>query len=243
MIKSKDWTSVSRYFDKNLYGGNIPTIRREITEILNLCESNSSKLEIANFLLGYNTSIFLATISNEKLYLSKDAIDPDVLDSVIRKAFSCEDKMKYAIGLLRTFEKSLTLDHYEYIKEKCRCLNSYNEFKEFLSIAFESEEDIIDYLVESLDNPAVAFSLYHIYVNLENASRLKENSPLKVFRPSYIKSLCEKYAMTDSHIIKAIVCLLKDNVLHDGICSDELNRSVIDSGFAGFQGYLQKKSN
>lgn len=243
LITKKDWMKVSSYFDKNLYGGNIPQIRREITDILLQCDSVNEKLEIADFLLGYNTSIFLATVSNEKLYTSKVDLNLNLLDSIIKRAFSCEDKLKYAIGILRAFERYLSLKEYDYIKEKCRNLNSYSEFNEFLTIVFESDEAKIDYLSDSVGNPVTAFALYQTYLNLENANLVKENSPAAEFRPSHIRSLCAKYSMVNSYLGNALVSLIKNNVLHEDICTPELKREVEENGFAGFQSYLQKKEH
>lgn len=244
LIKDKNWSQLSLYFDKNLGKAKTPVILKEITAFIENCISGKVYWEAVRFLISYDAHSFLGTIAKvdtSHIFDISENVNPNLVDDVVRKAFNVSDKLKFALDIIAKCAKYLTTEQKNFIQSKCVDLNTPESLFSLFKVLRLTPDDAIVYLLSLKDNIAAAFTIYKFYSIGKNGNIINERSQHVSFRPSKINEYTRFMVKMQSYPFAVSANLIDSIILAKEHCPFELRKVVEQNDYKGFYTYVSSK--
>ena len=244
LIKERNWSQLSLYFEKNLGKAKTPVILKEITAFIDNCISGKEYWEAVQFLISYDAHSFLGTIAKvdtSHIFDISENVDPDLVDDVVRKAFKVSDKLKFALDVIAKCAMYLTTEQKNFIQSKCVDLNTPESFITLFKVLRLTPDDAIVYLLSLKDNIAAAFTIYKFYSIGKNGNKINEKSQYVSFRPSKINEYTRFMVKMQSYPFTVSANLIDSTILAKERCPFELRKVVEQNDYKGFYTYVSSK--
>ena len=244
LIKERNWSQLSLYFEKNLGKAKTPVILKEITAFIDNCISGKEYWEAVQFLISYDAHSFLGTIAKvdtSHIFDISENVDPDLVDDVVRKAFKVSDKLKFALDVIAKCAMYLTTEQKNFIQSKCVDLNTPESFITLFKVLRLTPDDAIVYLLSLKDNIAAAFTIYKFYSIGKNGNKINEKSQYVSFRPSKINEYTRGMVKMQSYPFTVYANLIDSTILAKERCPFELRKVVEQNDYKGFYTYVSSK--
>ena len=244
LIKERNWSQLSLYFEKNLGKAKTPVILKEITAFIDNCISGKEHWEAVQFLISYDAHSFLGTIAKvdtSHIFDISENVDPDLVDDVVRKAFKVSDKLKFALDVIAKCAMYLTTEQKNFIQSKCVDLNTPESFITLFKVLRLTPDDAIVYLLSLKDNIAAAFTIYKFYSIGKNGNKINEKSQYVSFRPSKINEYTRFMVKMLSYPFTVSANLIDSTILAKERCTFELRKVVEQNDYKGFYTYVSSK--
>ena len=244
LIKERNWSQLSLYFEKNLGKAKTPVILKEITAFIDNCISGKEHWEAVQFLISYDAHSFLGTIAKvdtSHIFDISENVDPDLVDDVVRKAFKVSDKLKFALDVIAKCAMYLTTEQKNFIQSKCVDLNTPESFITLFKVLRLTPDDAIVYLLSLKDNIAAAFTIYKFYSIGKNGNKINEKSQYVSFRPSKINEYTRFMVKMQSYPFTVSANLIDSTILAKERCTFELRKVVEQNDYKGFYTYVSSK--
>ena len=241
LIKERNWSQLSLYFEKNLGKAKTPVILKEITAFIDNCISGKEYWEAVQFLISYDAHSFLGTIAKvdtSHIFDISENVDPDLVDDVVRKAFKVSDKLKFALDVIAKCAMYLTTEQKNFIQSKCVDLNTPESFITLFKVLRLTPDDAIVYLLSLKDNIAAAFTIYEFYSIGKNGNKINEKSQYVSFRPSKINEYTRFMVKMQSYPFTVSANLIDSTILAKERCPFELRKVVEQNDYKGFYTYV-----
>lgn len=244
LIKERNWSQLSLYFEKNLGKAKTPVILKEITAFIDNCISGKEYWEAVQFLISYDAHSFLGTIAKvdtSHIFDISENVDPNLVDDVVRKAFKVSDKLKFALDVIAKCAMYLTTEQKNFIQSKCVDLNTPESFITLFKVLRLTPDDAIVYLLSLKDNIAAAFTIYKFYSIGKNGNKINEKSQYVSFRPSKINEYTRFMVKMQSYPFTVSANLIDSTILAKERCPFELRKVVEQNDYKGFYTYVSSK--
>ena len=244
LIKERNWSQLSLYFEKNLGKAKTPVILKEITAFIDNCISGKEYWEAVQFLISYDAHSFVGTIAKvdtSHIFDISENVDPDLVDDVVRKAFKVSDKLKFALDVIAKCAMYLTTEQKNFIQSKCVDLNTPESFITLFKVLRLTPDDAIVYLLSLKDNIAAAFTIYKFYSIGKNGNKINEKSQYVSFRPSKINEYTRFMVKMQSYPFTVSANLIDSTILAKERCPFELRKVVEQNDYKGLYTYVSSK--
>ena len=244
LIKERNWSQLSLYFEKNLGKAKTPVILKEITAFIDNCISGKEYWEAVQFLISYDAHSFLGTIAKvdtSHIFDISENVDPDLVDDVVRKAFKVSDKLKFALDVIAKCAMYLTTEQKNFIQSKCVDLNKPESFITLFIVLRLTPHAAVVYLLSLKDNIAAAFTIYKFYSIGKNGNKINEKSQYVSFRPSKINEYTRFMVKMQSYPFTVSANLIDSTILAKERCPFELRKVVEQNDYKGFYTYVSSK--
>lgn len=244
LIKDKNWSQLSLYFDKNLGKAKTPFILKEITAFIENCISGKVYWETVQFLISYDAHSFLGTIAKVEtshIFDISENVNPNIVDDVVRKAFNVSDKLRFALDIIAKCAKYLTTEQKNFIQSKCVDINTPESLFTLFKVLRLTPDDAIVYLLSLKDNIAAAFTIYKFYSIGKDGDIINERSQYVSFRPSKINEYTRLMVKMQSYPFEVSANLIDSIILSKERCPFKLRKVVEQNDYKGFYTYVTSK--